>query len=410
MKCRHCGTLLSNVFVDLESSPPSNSYLDCGMLEVPEQWYPLKVMVCDHCWLVQTMDIVDAEKIFSDDYAYFSSYSSSWLNHASDYVDSMAVRFNLNDKSNVVEIAANDGYLLQYVKEKDIPCYGIEPTHSTAIAARKKGIEIIEEFFGERMAKELVVQKKHADLIIANNVLAHVPNINDFLKGFVVLLKAGGIATFEFPHLLNLVRENQFDTIYHEHYSYLSLTAIQNIFKENGLCIFDVEELTTHGGSLRVYSQRNDTGIQVIENSVNKLVTLEKEKGVCSLKYYQNFQYRVEKVKIDFLDFLIQAKKSESMVIAYGAAAKGNTIMNFSGIHSDLISYVVDKNPNKVGKYMPGSRLLIVDESTIRADKPKYIVIFPWNIREEVISQLSYISEWDGNFVIAIPELEIIKA
>ncbi|MBT5400467.1 class I SAM-dependent methyltransferase [bacterium] len=410
MKCRHCGTLLSNVFVDLESSPPSNSYLDCGMLKVPEQWYPLKVMVCDYCWLVQTMDIVDADKMFSDDYAYFSSYSSSWLNHASDYVNTMVVRFNLNDKSNVVEIAANDGYLLQYIKEKDMPCYGIEPTHSTAIAARKKGIEIIEEFFSEGMAKELVVQKNHADLMIANNVLAHVPNINDFLKGFVVLLKAEGIATFEFPHLLNLVQNNQFDTIYHEHYSYLSLTAIQTIFKENGLCIFDVEELTTHGGSLRVYSQRNDTGIQVIENSVNKLITLEKEKKVCSLKYYQNFQCRVEKIKIDFLDFLIQAKKSESMVIAYGAAAKGNTIMNFSGIHSDLISYVVDKNPNKVGKYMPGSRLPIVEESTIRIDKPKYIVIFPWNIKEEVMSQLSYISEWNGNFVIAIPELEIIKA
>ena len=240
MKCRHCGTLLSNVFVDLESSPPSNSYLDCGMLKVPEQWYPLKVMVCDYCWLVQTMDIVDADKMFSDDYAYFSSYSSSWLNHASDYVNTMVVRFNLNDKSNVVEIAANDGYLLQYIKEKDMPCYGIEPTHSTAIAARKKGIEIIEEFFSEGMAKELVVQKNHADLMIANNVLAHVPNINDFLKGFVVLLKAEGIATFEFPHLLNLVQNNQFDTIYHEHYSYISLIAIESVFRNNGLMIFNV--------------------------------------------------------------------------------------------------------------------------------------------------------------------------
>jgi SAM-dependent methyltransferase len=409
MKCRHCGKELTYTFIDLGSSPPSNSYLTEAAMRGTEKWYPLKVLVCDHCWLVQTEDFVGVAEMFSEDYAYFSSYSSSWLEHAKIYVDRMITRFHLNGQSNVVEVAANDGYLLQYVDEKNIPCYGIEPTHGTAVAARQKGIEIIEEFFGEQKAIELVERDKQADLMIANNVLAHVPNINDFVKGFALLLKPEGVATFEFPHLLNLVQFNQFDTIYHEHYSYLSIVSVQSIFEANGLSLFDIEELTTHGGSLRVYAQRTDTGQQPICSTVSKLKNKEKMAGVNSLQYYKDFQYRVEKVKIDLLNFLTQAKKDGKRVAAYGAAAKGNTMMNFAGIRPDLISYVVDKNPAKQGKYMPGSRISIKKEQYLKDDKPDFVIILPWNLKDEVMGQLNYIYEWGGVFVTAVPELSMWK-
>ena len=407
MKCRHCGVELTHTFIDLGSSPLSNSYLTKTTIRLPEKWYPLRVLVCDLCWLVQTEDIIGADEIFSEDYAYFSSYSSSWLNHVKTYIDNVVARFNLGDQSTVVEVGANDGYLLQYIKEKNIPCYGIEPTHSTAVVARKKGIEIIEEFFGEQKARELAGQGRRADLITANNVLAHVENINEFVKSFAILLKPEGVATFEFPHLLNLIEHNQFDTIYHEHYSYLSLTAVQTIFEANDLTVFDVEELSTHGGSLRVYAQRGDTGKQSISNIVNALMAREEKAGIRKLEYYQGFQNKAEKVKIDFLDFLIEAKKSKRKVVAYGAAAKGNTMMNFAGIRPDLIAYVVDKNPAKQKKYMPGSRIPIKEEQYLKNDSPDYVIVLPWNLKNEVMGQLDYVKERGGKFVTTIPQLEV---
>ncbi|MFT4629236.1 MAG: ubiquinone/menaquinone biosynthesis C-methylase UbiE [Cryomorphaceae bacterium] len=408
MKCRHCGNELTHTFIDLGSSPPSNSYLTEEGMRGPEKWYPLKVMVCDHCWLVQTEDLVGAGEMFSDEYAYFSSFSTSWLDHAKHYVEKMTSRFGLNDKSMVVEIAANDGYLLQYVKEKDIPCYGIEPTHSTAQAAREKGIEIIEDFFGVVKAQELVSQGRQADLTTANNVLAHVPDINDFVKGFSILLKPEGVATFEFPHLLNLVEKVQFDTIYHEHYSYLSLSAVQTVFEANGLTVFDVEETPTHGGSLRVYAQRNDTQTQPISGAVAALHRKEADLGMNTIEFYQGFQQKAEKIKLDFLEFLLKAKLQGKKVVAYGAAAKGNTMMNFVGVRHDLLSFVVDKNPAKQGKYMPGSRIPIVEEQELKNRKPEYVVILPWNLRSEVMQQLHYLESWNGRFVTAIPSLVIV--
>jgi SAM-dependent methyltransferase len=407
MKCRHCGVELTHTFIDLGSSPPSNSYLTETTIRLPERWYPLRVLVCDLCWLVQTEDIIGADEIFSEDYAYFSSYSSSWLNHVKTYIDNVVVRFNLGDQSTVVEVGANDGYLLQYIKEKNIPCYGIEPTHSTAAVAKKKGIEIIEEFFCGQKARELAGQGRQADLITANNVLAHVEDINGFVKSFAILLKPEGVATFEFPHLLNLIEHNQFDTIYHEHYSYLSLTAVQTIFEANDLTIFDVEELSTHGGSLRVYAQRGDTGKQFISNIVNVLMAREEKAGIRKLEYYQGFQNKAEKVKIGLLDFLIEAKKSKKKVVAYGAAAKGNTMMNFAGVRPDLIAYVVDKNPAKQKKYMPGSRIPIKEEQYLKNDNPDYVIVLPWNLKNEVMDQLDYVKERGGKFVTTIPQLEV---
>ena len=408
MKCRHCGTYLHNTFIDLGSAPPSNSYLTEQSMQEPEKWYPLKVLVCDRCWLVQTEDFVGAGEMFSDEYAYFSSFSSSWLEHARNYVNQITSRLSLDNKHTVVEVAANDGYLLQYVKERGIPCYGIEPTHSTAQVAREKGIEIIESFFGVDQAKDLVEKGRQADLTIANNVLAHVPDINDFLRGLSILLPQGGVATFEFPHLLNLVEQAQFDTIYHEHYSYLSLTAIRTIFEENGLVMFDVEELQTHGGSLRVFAQRLDTGKFPIEKNVIDLQLREDTAGISTIEYYQGFQAKAEKIKIGFLSFLVDAKQHGKRVAAYGAAAKGNTMMNFSGIRPDLLAYVVDRNPAKQDKYMPGSRIPIVNEKRLQIDKPDFVVILPWNLEDEVKRQLNYIRAWDGQFVIAVPEMKVI--
>jgi len=408
MKCRHCGIELTHTFIDLGSSPPSNAYLTQQTMKEPEKWFPLKVMVCSHCWLVQTEDFVGAGEMFSEEYAYFSSFSSSWLSHAKNYVEKMTKRFNLNDESLVVEIAANDGYLLQYVKEKGIPCYGVEPTHSTAQAAWKKGIEILEAFFGEAKAEELAGQGRQADLIAANNVLAHVPEINDFVKGFSTLLNSNGVATFEFPHLLNLVELNQFDTIYHEHYSYLSLTAVREIFRKNGLTLFDVEEMPTHGGSLRLYAQRSDTGQYPIGASVAALQKKEDQSGMRTLAFYQGFQKKAERIKVDLLSFLLEAKQKGEKVVAYGAAAKGNTMMNYVGIRPDLIRYVVDKNPAKQGKYMPGSRIPILDETHLLADNPDYVLILPWNLKKEVMDQLVYIHNKGGRFVTAVPALEIL--
>ena len=408
MKCRHCGAELKLTLVDLGSAPPSNAYLTVEKLQNPEKCLPLRVLVCEQCWLVQTEDFAQADELFDADYAYFSAFSSSWLAHSERYVSEMAKRFRLNEQSYMVEVAANDGYLLQYVKALGIPCTGIEPTASTASAARDKGIDIVEEFFGINLAKQLVADGKQADLTAANNVLAHVPDIKDFVAGFTALLKPDGVATFEFPHLLNLIELNQFDTIYHEHFSYLSLTAVRHIFAANGLSVFDVQELPTHGGSLRVFAQRADTGSHAISDQVSLLLQKEESAGMRTAAYYSGFQGKTEKVKDDFVAFLIEAKRQGKSIAAYGAAAKGNTLMNFAGIRHDLIRFVVDKNPAKQGKFMPGSRIPIVSEDRLIEERPDYVVILPWNLREEIMQQLAYVQEWGGKFVTAVPNLKLV--
>ena len=407
MECRHCGNKLTKIFADLGKPPLSNSYLTSTDFKEVEKCYPLRVMVCEECWLVQTEYFVEVDQIFTEDYAYFSSVSTSWLDHTRRYVDQITIMLALGKGSMVVEIGANDGYLLQYLRKKGIPCYGVEPTHSTAEVARKKNLDIIEDFFDTAKAKELADQKRQADLIIANNVLAHVPDINNFVKGFSVLLNPNGVATFEFPHLLNLVKFNQFDTIYHEHYSYLSFTAALNIFTSNDLAVFKVEELSTHGGSLRLYAQRADSGKRAQENSVERLVEKEADAGMTTAAFYSGFQNRANAIKEDFNSFLQNAKKEGEKVVGYGAAAKGNTLMNFAGVDSDLISYVIDRNPAKRNKFLPGSKIPVVSEDRLKSDRPKYVVIFPWNLKEEIVEQLSYIREWNGKFLISVPRLKV---
>jgi 2-polyprenyl-3-methyl-5-hydroxy-6-metoxy-1,4-benzoquinol methylase len=408
MKCRHCQSALATSLVDLGTSPPSNAYLAPSALHGPERWFPLRVLVCERCWLVQTEDFAQADELFDAEYAYFSAFSTSWLDHCERYVGEVAERFSLSGRSHVVEVAANDGYLLRFVKARGIPCLGVEPTASTAAAARQKGIPILERFFGTELARELAAQDKRADLMIANNVLAHVPDINDFVAGFALLLQPNGVVTFEFPHLLNLLAEVQFDTIYHEHFSYLSLTAAHAVFAANGLTVFDVQELPTHGGSLRVFAARSDTGKHPRTKAVDELLAREAKFGIGSRDCYAGFQARAERVKNDFLQFLLESRRSNRRVAAYGAAAKGNTLLNFAGVRSDLVSFVVDRNPAKQGKFLPGSRIPIVDEAHLRAMKPDVIVILPWNLRQEIVQQLHYVSEWGGRFVTAIPELQWI--
>ena len=407
MKCRHCYAALTLPLIDLGLAPPSNAYLSIQQLQQPEKKYPLRVLVCQTCWLAQTEDFAQAHELFDADYAYFSSFSSTWLEHAKRYATEMLARFHLSSSSHVVEIAANDGYLLQYFKAANIPCTGVEPTASTASAARAKGIHIVQEFFGVALANTLVAQGKQADLTAANNVLAHVPDINDFVAGFTALLKPTGVATFEFPHLMQLMALNQFDTIYHEHFSYLSLTAVQRIFAANGLTVFDVEEHPTHGGSLRVFAQRTDTGKQPISDRAAKILRAEDAVGIQTENYYLAFQARAEKVKDDFVNFLADAKRQGKIVAAYGAAAKGNTLMNFAELGSDLIQYVVDKNPAKQGKFMPGSRIPIVSPEALHSQRPDYLVILPWNIADEVTQQNAALAKLGIQFVTAVPKLEI---
>lgn len=407
MKCRHCANELTLTLIDLGSAPPSNSYLSESSLWAPERWYPLRVLVCDSCWLAQTEDYAHHSEFFSEDYAYFSSYSSSWLKHSEQYMEEMAARFNLGADSLVVEVAANDGYLLQYAKARGIPCFGIEPTASTAAAARKRGIEIIEEFFGEVQGKALAAQGRNADLMVANNVLAHVPDVNDFLAGFAAMLADDGVATFEFPHLLRMVSKNQFDTIYHEHFSYLSLIAVEAMTRHNGLTVFDVAELPTHGGSLRVFVQRIDSGRREINATVAALINHERAMGMAERSFYEGFQARANRVKNDLYLFLVEAVRRGKRVAGYGAAAKGNTLLNYAGIRPDLLPYVVDLNPVKQGRYLPGSRIPIVTEDVLRKDRPDYVLILPWNIKAEVMQQLDYIRDWGGEFVTAVPALVV---
>ncbi len=407
MKCRHCAAELTLPLIDLGAAPPSNSYLSRATLSSPERWYPLRVLVCDHCWLVQTEDFAARDEFFSEEYAYFSSYSASWLKHSEAYAAAMADRFDLDASKRIIEVAANDGYLLQYFKARGIQTLGVEPTASTARAARDKGIEIVEEFFGRDLAARLVDEGVTAHLTAANNVLAHVPDINDFVGGFAILLEPDGVATFEFPHLLNLIAEHQFDTIYHEHYSYLSLTAVTRIFAANGLSVFDVEEISTHGGSLRVYAQRTDTGVRPVEQRVADLLARERDAGVETAAFHAALQGQAEAIADALNSFLIEARAAGKKVVGYGAAAKGNTLLNFAGIRPHLLSWVVDRNPAKQDKFLPGSRIPIVAEDRLRAERPDYILILPWNIREEVEAQLDYVREWGAQFVTAIPKIEV---
>jgi SAM-dependent methyltransferase len=407
MKCRHCRELVETLFIDLGTAPPSNAYVSKKMLKHFEKWLPLRVLVCEKCWLVQTEDFADATELFDSEYAYFSSMSIDWLKHIENYVKETLVRFKISNNSHVIEIASNDGYLLQYFKKDGIPCLGIEPTASTARVAREKGIEIIEDFFTKQLAEKLFKNEKSADLVIGNNVLAHVPDINDFVSGVFTILKPDGVASFEFPHLLQLINKKQFDTIYHEHFSYLSLTSVNIIFQKYNLEIFDVQKLHTHGGSLRVYVKKKSSKLHITTNEVTELMAEEIKMGLDKPNVYKGFQVKAENIKYDFINFLIDSKRNEKSVVGYGAAAKGNTLINYAGVKSDLISFIVDQSPGKQGKYTPGARIPIVDEKMIRETRPDYIVIFPWNIKTEITNQLSYVREWGCKFVTFIPTLTI---
>jgi len=406
MKCRHCGTPLEHTFLDLGYAPPSNSYLKVADLVKPEKYYPLKVKVCAHCWLVQTEDYAQADELFSPEYAYFSSTSTGWLAHAAHYAADMTERFSLDKNSLVIEVASNDGYLLKNFVAADIPCLGIEPTDSTAEAAEALGIPVVREFFGEALGKLLAARGQQADLIAGNNVYAHVPDINDFTRGLTAALKPKGTVTLEFPHLLQLLQHNQFDTVYHEHFSYLSLTAVQRIFAAAGLRVWHVETLPTHGGSLRVFgchaqNARADT------TSVAEMLAEEKRQGLLTLSTYLRFQARADQVKNGLLSFLIEQQCLGKSVAAYGAAAKGNTLLNYAGVKPDLLPFVCDAAAAKQGKYMPGSHIPILPPAALAEHRPDFVLILPWNIAEEVRTQHAALAALGTRFVTAVPQLEI---
>jgi 2-polyprenyl-3-methyl-5-hydroxy-6-metoxy-1,4-benzoquinol methylase len=407
MNCRFCKNILTHEFVDLGFSPPSNSYLKVTNLNEPESFFPLRIMVCEKCFLVQIDEFAKHDDIFNSEYAYFSSFSTSWLAHAKAYTQMMIARFGFDHTSQVVEIASNDGYLLQYFKEQGVPVLGIEPTANTAAAAKEKGIESIIDFFSVRLANTLSAKGISADLLLGNNVLAHVPDINDFVGGVKILLNKAGVVTFEFPHLLQLIDKNQFDTIYHEHFSYFSFLAVKQLFEMHDLELFDVEEVPTHGGSLRIFAKHTHDKSKSISSDVQVLLDKEIKAGMNSVSFYQSFQEKAEKVKNDFTFFLIQAKNEGKKVAGYGAAAKGNTLLNFAGTKKDLIQFVTDASPHKQNKFLPGVHIPVFSEEKIKLEKPDYIVILPWNLRDEISSQLSYIREWGGKFIVAVPQIEI---
>lgn len=406
MNCRHCGVLLTHTFLDLGYAPPSNAYLTAEDLSLPETYYPLRVKVCDQCWLVQTEDYADADKLFSSDYAYFSSTSSSWLVHAAHYANRMIKELELSDQSYVIEVASNDGYLLKNFVAGGIPCLGIEPTNSTATASELLGIPVLREFFGEALGNQLTARGKQADLIVGNNVYAHVPDINDFTRGLKAVLKPGGTITLEFPHLMQLIAHSQFDTVYHEHFSYLSLHTINRIFSSCSLRIWNVEELPTHGGSLRIYGCHSDD-VRETQTSVTNLLQEEADRGLQRLITYQNFQRRADKIKDDLLAFLIEKKRNGKKVAAYGAAAKGNTLLNYAGVKPDLVPFVCDAAQSKQGKFMPGSHIPILAPRALADYQPDYVLILPWNIAAEVQQQNAVLRETGVRFVTAVPELTV---
>ena len=407
MECRFCNKPLTHLFLSLGSFPLSNSFLTKEQLYQREVFYPLEVFVCDSCFLVQLQEYETPENIFSD-YAYFSSYSDTWLKHAKTYSEDMIRLFRLDSNSFVVEIASNDGYLLQYFSERGIPVLGIEPARNVAEVARKKGIPTKTLFFGTKTARQLAYEGKHADLLLGNNVLAHVPNLNDFVMGLKILLNPHGAITMEFPHLMRLMEETQFDTIYHEHFSYFSFLTVKRIFQTHGLTLFDVEELPTHGGSLRIYARHTEDTTQPINERVDRLRQIEMKVGLEDIHHYLGFQENVKTIKQDILKFLIRTKEEGKKVVGYGAPAKGNTLLNYCGIGSDFIDYTVDRNPYKQGHFLPGSHIPIKEPNIVKETQPDYLFILPWNLKDEIMEQMAFIRQWGGKFVIPIPKLEVI--
>jgi len=408
MKCRHCSTPLEHVFLDLGFAPPSNAYLAPDALCAPETYFPLKLRVCQTCALVQTEDYARADALFSHDYAYFSSISHTWLAHAKAYAEMITSRLALNAESLVIEVAANDGYLLRNFVATGIPCLGIEPTASTAHAAEQQGIPVLREFFGVALAKRLAAEGRRADLIVGNNVYAHVPDINDFTAGLKTALKPGGTITLEFPHLMRLIEHVQFDTVYHEHFSYLSLATVARIFAAAGLRVCDVEELPTHGGSLRVYGCHADDA-RIDTAAVARVLDEERSRGLThsDSDAYRGFQSRADGVKNGLLTFLLEQKRLGKTVAAYGAAAKGNTLLNYAGVKPDLLPYVCDAAPSKQGKFLPGSHIPILSPDVLRERRPDIMLILPWNIADEVTRQLAYVREWGGQFAVAVPSVKV---
>lgn len=409
LKCLNCGTQLKYTFADLGTSPLCNEIIKPDQLNEGQTSYPLHTYVCDECFLVQVGKCVSPEKIY-EDYSYFSSYSDSWLHHAEQYVDFMMDQYDINRESFVVEIASNDGYLLQYFNKNKVPMLGVEPSDTVARAALDKGIPTEMVFFGTDSAQTLRKKYKPANLILGNNVLAHVPRINDFIEGLDIMLDEKGIMTFEFPHLMQLVENNQFDTIYHEHFFYYSLHSVQSLFNKHGFKIFDVQELSTHGGSIRIFVSRTDNQKYQVSENVRQLLRREERKGYLNIEFYKSFGEYVEQTKRDILRLLINLKNQGKTIVGYGAPGKGNTLLNYCGIGTDFMDYTVDRSPHKQGHYLPGSLIPILAPDKIRDTKPDYIFILPWNLKDEIIKQLQYVSEWGGQFIIPIPQPMIINS
>ena len=407
MKCRNCSSTVNLELIDLGSAPLSNAYLTPLTMRRPEKWFPLRVLICEQCWLVQAEAYSRSAEIFSEDYAYFSSFSTEWLSHAKQLCREMTTKYRLTPSSFVVEIGSNDGYLLRNFVEAGVRCLGVEPTASTAAAAKLLGVPTLERFFDETLAGEIAREHGQADLIVAINVFAHVPYPRELLDGVRQLLSPGGVFAVEFPHLMTLIESAEFDTIYHEHFSYFSFTTVCEMMSDCGLLVTHVDELPTHGGSLRVLAVRDDSPIGVSDDSVAELKQRELKLGVRGPDFYANFRAAAVQMKSDFLSFLISEKRRGSVIAGYGAAAKGNTLLNFAGVKSDLITIVVDRNPAKIGKYLPGSRIPIVSEEALQQLRPNVVVIFPWNLKAEIEEQLSYVRQWDGKFVVAVPELTV---
>jgi hypothetical protein len=405
--CRFCARPLTHTFVDLGTSPLCQRHVTPANFNRAEAVYPLHVYVCDQCWLVQLPQYVAASEIFDSEYAYFSSFSDVFLKHARDYVEMINQRLSLGPSSRVVEVASNDGYLLQYFVQKKIPALGIEPTANTAAAAERKGVPSIVKFFGRQTAREVRSSHGAADLILANNVLAHVPDINDFVGGFKELLAATGVVTVEFPPVHLLIENNYFDTIYHEHFSYLSLSTVETIFTKHGLTVFDVEKIDTHGGSLRVYARHTEDSSKSVDPRVAEMKKREAHAGHGRLAYYQSFGEQVKETKRKLLEFLIGVKRAGKTVACYGAPGKGNTLLNYCGIRTDFVDYTVDRNPNKYGNFLPGTRIPIYHPDRIRETRPDYLLILIWNMREEVMKQMAHLREWGGKFVVPIPQVKV---
>ncbi|MCB0565134.1 MAG: methyltransferase domain-containing protein [Phaeodactylibacter sp.] len=409
-ECRFCSTPLAHSVVDLGTSPLCQKHIKPECLRKPELVFPLHVYICGQCWLMQLEEFASPEEIFAEEYAYFSSYSDSWLRHAQRYTRLMIERFGLGKDSLAVEIASNDGYLLQYFVESNIPVLGVEPAANVAEAAREKGVRTEVQFFGLSAALRLSAQYGKASLLLGNNVLAHVPDINDFVAGIKAMLAEKGVLTMEFPHLQRLIEGNQFDTIYHEHFSYLSFVAANRIFAHHGITLFDVEELPTHGGSLRIYGRHTEDDTRPVNEKVGALLQRERSLGTESLEYYAGFEERVKTSKQKLLEFLIGAKRAGKTVAGYGAPGKGNTLLNYCGIRTDFLDFTVDRNPHKQGNFLPGTRIPIYHPDKIRAARPDYVLILPWNLQKEISRQLSYIEEWGGKFVIPIPEVQVLES